>query len=433
MGVHAVVAQHLGQRFQKGALAIGTVAVQKEHTLFSCRAAQAVAHHHLQIFGQLSIPAGDRLDERFPYGGFCQRIVVYLCHAGDVAFPVVGLKFPAGEIKDAVAHIQQTFVFIELVRQHGDARQMLGLFEEGFLAAAGTAFLHMAAHGTGRICVPDAKAGLVHLVQHLIRKALDRSKVIPLPAGAIPYHPALVCGVIAYPVGVAVAEAPGISGVVHGVGLDAGGRRSRGMRSIFCIQSAERFVLIGKGYGVLCGCGGVYLLAVADGALKRPTSVGLGPAPFIPFGTHQAGGTENTVHALHIGTKPERQQIAETEVCFAVAVVVTLPAACIQGGKAFAVAGGTGGTQQLFIGAVHLLPYGCGSRNLRCFRFRQIFCVYGGTFGAAFLDGKAVQGIAGNGEIPSAVVHFQSDAALAAGSGWLFSCKQQVYAGAAGT
>lgn len=247
LGVHAVVAQHLGQRFQKGALAIGTVAVQKEHTLFSCRAAQAVAHHHLQIFGQLSIPAGDRLDERFPYGGFCQRIVVYLCHAGDVAFPVVGLKFPAGEIKDAVAHIQQTFVFIELVRQHGDARQMLGLFEEGFLAAAGTAFLHMAAHGTGRICVPDAKAGLVHLVQHLIRKALDRSKVIPLPAGAIPYHPALVCGVIAYPVGVAVAEAPGISGVVHGVGLDAGGRRSRGMRSIFCIQSAERFVLIGKG------------------------------------------------------------------------------------------------------------------------------------------------------------------------------------------
>lgn len=191
--------------------------------------------------------------------------------------------------------------------------------------------------------------------------------------------------------------------------------------------------MIGKGYGVLCGCGGVYLLAVADGALKRPTSVGLGPAPFIPFGTHQAGGTENTVHALHIGTKPERQQIAETEVCFAVAVVVTLPAACIQGGKAFAVAGGTGGTQQLFIGAVHLLPYGCGSRNLRCFRFRQIFCVYGGTFGAAFLDGKAVQGIAGNGEIPSAVVHFQSDAALAAGSGWLFSCKQQVYAGAAGT
>ena len=175
------------------------------------------------------------------------------------------------------------------------------------------------------------------------------------------------------------------------------------------------------------------LAADLQAAIKRPTSVGLGPAPFIPFGTHQAGGTENTVHALHIGTKPERQQIAETEVCFAVAVVVTLPAACIQGGKAFAVAGGTGGTQQLFIGAVHLLPYGCGSRNLRCFRFRQIFCVYGGTFGAAFLDGKAVQGIAGNGEIPSAVVHFQSDAALAAGSGWLFSCKQQVYAGAAGT
>ena len=85
----------------------------------------------------------------------------------------MGHKLPAGKVQDAVAQVQQAFVFVELLRQHGDAGQVLGFFQEGFLAAAGTALLHMAAQCPGGVDIPDAEAGLVHLVQHLICKALD--------------------------------------------------------------------------------------------------------------------------------------------------------------------------------------------------------------------------------------------------------------------
>lgn len=58
--------------------------------------------------------------------------------------------------------------------------------------------------------------------------------------------------------------------------------------------------------------------------------------------------------------------------------------------------------------------------------------MHGGALGGAFFDGKIVQRFAGDGEVPPAIVHFQPDAAFAAGTGRLLAGEQQVHTGAAG-
>ena len=94
----------------------------------------------------------------------------------------MGQQLAAGQIQDAVLHVQQAPVPVELLRQHGDAGQVLGLLEKGLLAPAGAAFLDVSALGGGVVGITDAKAGLVHLIQHLVCKALDGGQVVPLPA-----------------------------------------------------------------------------------------------------------------------------------------------------------------------------------------------------------------------------------------------------------
>ena len=127
------------------------------------------------------------------------------------------------------------------------------------------------------------------------------------------------------------------------------------------------------------------------------------------------------IHLLRVGTEPERQQVAETQVGFAVAVVVRLPVSGVQSGKAFAVLCGAGRAQQLFVRLVGLLPYLRRGRQCRRFRLCKILFMHGGALGCALFDGAGIQGIAGDGKVPPAVVHFQPDAAFAAGTGRLLA------------
>ena len=439
LGVHAVIAEQLGQRLQECGFAVGAVAVEKEHALLPGGAGQAVAGHHLQVFGQSSVPAGDGIQKRPPCGRCGVRVIDDLRQTGDILFPVMGQQLAAGQIQDAVLHVQQAPVPVELLRQHGDAGQVLGLLEKGLLAPAGAAFLDVSALGGGVVGITDAKAGLVHLIQHLVCKALDGGQVVPLPAGAVPHQPALVGGVVAQAVGVPVTEAAGVAGVVHGVALDAGGRRAgRGLlpadTGVFGIEGPQGFVLIRKGRAAVCCLRGrgVHLLTVGHGTVQGSVAVGLGTPALVPLGAHEAGSTEHPVHAGLVGGEPEGQQVAEAQVSLAVAGVVGLPAAGIQGRKALPVFGAAGGVQDLLVGAVHGLPHHSRGGRAGGFGLGQILRMDGGAGLGALGNGLCFQHVAGHGEIPAAVVHFQPDAALAAGAGGFCAGEQDMHAGAAG-
>ena len=255
----------------------------------------------------------------------------------------MGQQLALAQIQNAVFQVQQAAAAVELLRQHGDAGQVLRFLEKGFLAAGGAAFLHMAAHCGGGVAVPDAKAGSFHLIQHLICQPLDAGKVVPLPADAVPHQPALVCGIVAHPVGVLIAKAPGVAGIVQRVGLCAGSRGGVRRGVVLDVERLQCLVLVCKGGAVRLRGGAVDFLTILHRPFQGGASVGFGTPALIPLGTHQPGGTEHPVHALEVCPKPECQQVCKTQVGLAVAVVVGLPVTGIQGGKPLAVLRGAGG------------------------------------------------------------------------------------------
>ena len=218
---------------------------------------------------------------------------------------------PSLQADHSILDIEGAGVAIQLGRQDGDPVQVLGLLNKRFLAPGAAAAGQVLAESGGILGLDVLLLGqlLAHCIQHPVRPALDLPGLIYRPFASVPIQPVAVNVVKADVPQVLVDEAPGVAGIVVGIGpgrLDR--RRIRWRSSLRRGGRGEACCL--RFFPALCRrCPNLYavLHRCPDGLL----AVGH-PAPaLVPLGAHHAGLAEDDIHQLLVPLAPEGQDVAE--------------------------------------------------------------------------------------------------------------------------